>query len=65
MPFSESYRVTVWNKQVDEPYYILNYELEETAKYVARRMKEHYVEEWGGEQESIYHVRLQKIQGDE
>lgn len=60
---SNIYRVTVWDKQANDPYYILEYENEDTAKYVARRMKVHYVDEWSPHGETIYEVRLHKIPG--
>ena len=59
---SELYRVTVWDKQANNPYYILNYEDIEDAQKVARSMKKHYIDDWGTHAESIYEVRLQRIQ---
>ena len=58
---SELYRVTVWDKKADNPYYILEYGDEDTAKFVARNMKRHYVDEWAHHGETIYEVRLQRI----
>lgn len=60
----DAYQVTVWDTQADNPYYILKYEDKETAKHVARSMKTHYVDDWGVDGETIYEVRLQKIQGE-
>ena len=59
---AELYRVTVWDKQVNEPYYKLTYEDVESAKYVAKQMKQHYIDDWGEHAASIYEVRLQRIQ---
>lgn len=61
---SELYRVTIWDKKVNEPYYILEYEDKETAQYVARRMQQHYIDEWGEHAESHYEVQLHRIQGE-
>lgn len=63
-PSSKSYRVTVWDKQADNPYYILNYEELEDAQRVARNMKKHYIDDWGAHAEGIYEVRLHKMQGE-
>jgi hypothetical protein len=60
----DTYRVTVWDKQASNPYYILNYEDKEDAQKVARNMKKHYIDDWGTHAEKIYEVRLQKIQGE-
>jgi hypothetical protein len=60
----DSYRVTIWDKQVNEPYYILEYGEKEEAQRVARNMKRHYIEDWGGHAASIYEVRLHRIQGE-
>ena len=60
----DNYRVTVWDKQANNPYYILNYEDIEDAQKVARNMKKHYIDDWGTHAESIYEVRLQKMQGE-
>jgi hypothetical protein len=57
----DEYRVTVWDKQANDPYLVLKYQNEETAKYVARRMKKHYVDDWGTHAELFYEVRLQRI----
>lgn len=59
----DKYVVTVWDKQANDPYYILEYGDEETAKYVARRMKKHYVDDWGEHAEQYYEVRLQRMEG--
>jgi hypothetical protein len=64
MHSSEVYRVTVWDKQAQNPYCVLNYEDIEDAQKVARSMKRHYIDDWGAHAESIYEVRLQRIQGD-
>jgi uncharacterized protein (UPF0305 family) len=62
----DNYRVTVWDKQANDPYYILDYDNEETAKYVARRMRVNYVDKWADiDEESIYEVRLQRFQGEQ
>lgn len=62
---SDSYRVTVWDKEANDPYYVLEYDNEDTAKYVARRMRVHYVDRWSDiDEESIYEVRLQRFQGE-
>ena len=60
---SDIYRVTVWNKEDNDPYYVLDYESEDTAKFVARNMRRHYVEEFVAYEHTPYEVRLQKIQG--
>ena len=60
----DNYRVTVWDKQANDPYYVLDYDNEETARYVARRMRVHYVDEWAPHGETIYEVRLQKMRGE-
>lgn len=56
----DEYKVIVWDKQAQLPYHILFYNDEETAKYVARRMKLHYVDEWAPHGETVYEVRLHK-----
>ena len=61
---SETYRVTVWDKKANDPYYVLNYEEMETAQHVARMMQRHYIDDWGEHGQSIYEVRLQKMQGE-
>ena len=61
---SDIYRVTVWSKQDNDPYYVLEYTNEETAKFVARNMRRHYVEEYVAYEYLPYEVRLQKIQGE-
>lgn len=60
MLHSELYRVTVWDKQANNPYYILDYEGIEDAQKVARSMKKHYVEEI---ENSPYEVKLQRMEG--
>ncbi len=60
----EVYRVTIWDKKANDPYYKLDYEDIETAQHVARRMQKHYIDDWGGHAASIYEVRLQKIKGE-
>lgn len=60
----DNYRVTVWDKQANDPYYVLEYDNKETAQYVARRMKVHYVDEWAPHGETIYEVRLQRMRGE-
>jgi uncharacterized protein (UPF0305 family) len=57
----DRYKVIVWDKQANDPYMMLEYDDEETAKYVARRMRKHYVEDWGAHAESYYEVRLHRI----
>jgi hypothetical protein len=61
---AEQYRVTVWDKKADDPYYVLEYDELETAQFVARSMKRHYIDEWGDHGASIYEVRLQKHIGE-
>ena len=58
----EQYRVTVWDKKTNDPYYVLNYDEMETAQRVARNMKRHYIDDWGTHAETIYEVRLQKYE---
>lgn len=60
----DSFKVTIWDKQANNPYHVLRYNDEETAKYVARRMKLHYVDEWAPHGETIYEVQLQKMRGE-
>jgi hypothetical protein len=55
------YRVTVWDKKANDPYMILNYDDEDTAKYVARRMKKHYIDDWGQHAEEYYEIRLHRM----
>lgn len=62
---AERYRVTVWDKQANDPYYVLEYDNEETAKFVARRMKNHYIDEWEPHGSTVYEVRLQRLQGEQ
>jgi hypothetical protein len=62
---SGSYLITLWDKQVDEPYLLAYYEDEEEAKQVARNLKKHYIDDWGPLGELAYEVRLQKKRGDE
>lgn len=62
---SEVYRVTIWDKEANNPYHILNYNDKETAQFVARNMQKHYVDEWDEWGTTMYEVRLQRIQGDE
>lgn len=57
----DKYKVTVWDKKANDPYMMLEYEDEDTAKYVARRMRKHYIEDWGPHAESHYEVRLHRI----
>jgi len=57
---SEMYVVTLWDKQVDEPYMILEHNEEEEAKKVARNIKKHYIEDWGASGAQFYEVRLQR-----
>ncbi len=54
----DEYRVTVWDNNVSEPYYILEYKEMEVAQQVARNMKRHYVED---NVDSGYEVYLQRI----
>jgi hypothetical protein len=54
----DEYRVTVWDNNASEPYYILEYREREVAQQVARNMKRHYVEEIA---DSEYEVYLQRI----
>ena len=61
----ENYVVTIWDKRVNEPYHSMRYEDKETAQYVARRMKIHYVDEWGEHGASIYEIRLQKARKEQ
>ncbi len=61
---AEQYRVTVWDKQANDPYYVLEYDELETAQFVARSMQRHYIDDWGQHAASIYEVRLQKIKGE-
>jgi hypothetical protein len=56
----DEYKVVVWDKQANDPYLILTYNEEDTAKYVARRMKKHYVDDWGPHADKYYEVRLQR-----
>lgn len=58
----DKYMVTIWDKRADEPYHRLSYTDEETAKYVARRMKKHYIDDWGQHAEQHYEVRLQRME---
>ena len=58
---SDTYVVTIWDKQANEPYHKLQYNDEETAKYVARRMKYHYIDQWGEHAEQYYEVRLHRM----
>jgi hypothetical protein len=57
---SETYVVTLWDKQVNEPYMILEHDEEEEAKKVARNIKKHYIEDWGASGAQFYEVRLQR-----
>jgi hypothetical protein len=58
---SDTYVVTIWDKQANEPYNKMEYDDEETAKYVARRMKYHYIDQWGPSAEQYYEVRLHRM----
>ena len=57
----DKYRVTVWDKQADDPYYVLHYDDKETAQFVARSMQRHYIDEWGEHGKSVYEIRLQRL----
>jgi hypothetical protein len=61
---AETYRVTVWDKQSNDPYYVLEYDDKEDAQRVARNMRRHYVDDWGKHAESFYEVQLHRIQGE-
>ncbi len=61
---AEQYRVTIWDKKVNDPYYVLEYDELETAQFVARSMQRHYIDDWGEHGQSIYEVRLQRMQGE-
>jgi len=56
----EMYSVTVWDNEANAPYFRYFYGDVEAGKYVARRMKVHYVEEWG--ENSPYSVHLNKVE---
>jgi len=60
----DSYRVTIWDKQANDPYYVVEYAEKEEAQRVARNMQQHYIDDWGGHAASIYEVRLQKMRGE-
>jgi len=60
----DRYRVTVFDKQANDPYYVLEYGDKEEAQRVARNMKRHYIENWGTHAESFYEVYLHQIQGE-
>lgn len=64
MTSSETWKVVIWDKAANDPYYVLRYEDEETARYVAKRMRYHYVEQWHPHGETVYEVKLQRIQGE-
>jgi hypothetical protein len=57
---SEEFVVTLWDKQVNEPYMTLEYASGEEAKQVARNIKKHYIEDWGASGAQFYEVRLQR-----
>jgi len=61
---SETFVVTVWDKQEDEPYMIAKYGDLELARYVARNLKKHYIDDWGTHAEQYYEIRLQKREED-
>lgn len=58
----DKYRVTVWDKKANDPYYILEYNNEDDAKHVARSMQRHYIDDWGDHGREHYEVRLHRIQ---
>ena len=60
----DNYRVIVWDKKANDPYYVLEYDNKETAQFVARRMRTHYIDEWAPHGETVYEVRLQRLQGE-
>lgn len=53
----DKYQVVIWDTQVNEPYYKLYYNDEETAKKVARNLKRRYDER----NELLFQIKLQKI----
>jgi len=57
----EQYKVVIWDKQADAPYHVLWYDELDDATEVARNMRRHYIEDWGGHAESMYLVKLQKV----
>lgn len=61
----DEYRVTIWDKKANNPYHIMQYQDKETAQYVARRMKKHYVEDWGQHGEEHYEIQLHRIGADQ
>jgi DNA-binding protein Fis len=63
-PSSEVYRVTIWDKQANNPYYVLDYREMQDAQEVARNMKKYYIDDRGIQAEDVYEVRLQKVQGE-
>ena len=60
----DKYKVTVWDKKANDPYYVLEYDDRDTAQEVARNMKRHYIEDWGEHAESYYQIMLQRIPGE-
>ena len=58
----DRYRVTVWDKKANDPYYVLEYADAEDAKHVARSMQRHYIDDWGDHGREHYEVRLHRIQ---
>ena len=60
----DNYRVTVWDKKANDSYHVLEYDSKETAQFVARRMRTHYIDEWAPHGETVYEVRLQRLQGE-
>jgi hypothetical protein len=62
---AEQYRVTVWDKKANDPYYVLEYDELETAQFVARSMQRHYIDDWGEHASSTYEVRLHRYEREE
>lgn len=59
------YVVTLWDKQINEPYQIHRYQEIEVAQQVARNIKRHYIDEWGALGEEHYEVTLKKRESND
>lgn len=57
----DEYRITVWDKQAKDPFYIVKHHDMETAQQVARNLQRHYVDDWGEHGKSMFEIHLHRM----